>query len=185
MATQNTQKQIVDYGHYLLRNQGYAGLNYSAISEKLGIKNAAIHYHFKKKEDLVVAIIETETKLMSERETEPPGKQLNQWFDLCVKEYETQLCVCLVGSLVGDLDRLPERVRQAVDAFGMALYFWMVAVLEAGKKDNTFVFDDTPEAKALTVLSTMQGARQIARMTSVETLKGVIRQIKDSLQNLS
>ena len=48
-ATRDTREQIVDTALQLLMQRGVNGFSYRDISEPLGIKNAAVHYHFPSK----------------------------------------------------------------------------------------------------------------------------------------
>ena len=52
-----TRKSIIDLGEKLLLNQGFNGFSYADIAASLGIKNAAVHYHFPTKCDLGLEII--------------------------------------------------------------------------------------------------------------------------------
>ena len=54
----DTGKKIIDLGELFLLRQGYNGFSYADIAVSLGIKNAAIHYHFPSKCDLGLAVIE-------------------------------------------------------------------------------------------------------------------------------
>jgi TetR/AcrR family transcriptional repressor of nem operon len=58
----DTKKQILDIAEDLLLDRGYNGFSYKDISSTLNIKNASVHYHFPKKTDLGVAIIQRATK---------------------------------------------------------------------------------------------------------------------------
>lgn len=53
-----TNQQILYYARNFLQSRGYHGFSYKDISQKLGIKNAAIHHYYPKKEDLVAALLE-------------------------------------------------------------------------------------------------------------------------------
>ncbi|MGO9147870.1 MAG: TetR/AcrR family transcriptional regulator [Desulfomonilia bacterium] len=58
----DTRSKIIDLGEKLLLVQGFNGFSYADIAVSLGIKNAAIHYHFPAKCDLGLAIIERARK---------------------------------------------------------------------------------------------------------------------------
>ena len=44
--TSDTREQIIDRASELMMQRGFNGFSYSDISAPLGVKNAAIHYHF-------------------------------------------------------------------------------------------------------------------------------------------
>ncbi|XLM19461.1 TetR/AcrR family transcriptional regulator, partial [Chromobacterium piscinae] len=54
----DTRKRILDLAEELLLTRGFNGFSYQHISSELGVRNAAIHYHFPKKNDLGVALIQ-------------------------------------------------------------------------------------------------------------------------------
>ncbi|HEY3475881.1 MAG TPA: TetR/AcrR family transcriptional regulator, partial [Anaerolineales bacterium] len=49
---ENSKRTILNMAEDLLQYKGFNGFSYAHISSKLGVKNAAIHYHFPTKEDL-------------------------------------------------------------------------------------------------------------------------------------
>ena len=55
--TRNTREKIVDHAFQLMLQRGVNGFSYRDISKPLGVKNAAIHYHFPSKMDLVLEMI--------------------------------------------------------------------------------------------------------------------------------
>ena len=54
----DTRKRILDIAEQLLLSRGFNAFSYQHISSELGVRNAAIHYHFPKKSDLGVALIQ-------------------------------------------------------------------------------------------------------------------------------
>jgi len=55
----NTRTQILSIAKRLFIQQGYHGLAMRQISEALGVTKAALYYHFKDKEELFMAILES------------------------------------------------------------------------------------------------------------------------------
>src|SRR4030095_11910383 len=53
----NTQRTILNLAESLLQDKGFNGFSYAHIASGLGVKNAAIHYHFPTKEELGCAVI--------------------------------------------------------------------------------------------------------------------------------
>jgi TetR/AcrR family transcriptional repressor of nem operon len=52
-----TREKILELGEDLLLTKGYNAFSYQDISKELGIKNAAVHYYFPAKENLVTSIV--------------------------------------------------------------------------------------------------------------------------------
>ena len=55
---ENSKRTILNLAESLLQDKGYNGFSYAHIASELGVKNAAIHYHFPTKEDLSIAVIQ-------------------------------------------------------------------------------------------------------------------------------
>ena len=53
----STKEKILDLAEHYIQHNGYNGFSYHDISSVLGIKNAAVHYHFPKKEELANEVI--------------------------------------------------------------------------------------------------------------------------------
>ncbi len=52
-----TRKDILNAAEQFLQLRGYNGFSYHHISAELGVRNAAVHYHFPTKADLGAAVI--------------------------------------------------------------------------------------------------------------------------------
>ena len=53
--------------------------------------------------------------------------------------------------------------------------------MEVGKQEGEFSFNGNARSKAVTILSSLQGARQMARVHGFELLNDVIGQIRQDL----
>jgi TetR/AcrR family transcriptional repressor of nem operon len=56
--TTNTNRAISDLAESLLQDKGFNDFSYAHIASELGVKNAAIHYHYPTKEDLSCAVVQ-------------------------------------------------------------------------------------------------------------------------------
>ena len=54
----DTKEEIIRIGKELIKLYGYNAFSYADISKQLNMKNAAVHYHFPGKEDLLAGILE-------------------------------------------------------------------------------------------------------------------------------
>src|ERR1700752_4371873 len=54
----DTRQEILNAAEDLLQRRGYNAFSYHHIAVQLGVRNAAIHYHFPSKEDLGVALVQ-------------------------------------------------------------------------------------------------------------------------------
>ncbi|MFE0702946.1 TetR/AcrR family transcriptional regulator [Streptomyces sp. NPDC058872] len=66
MARGNTRQRIQDVALELFAEQGYEKTSLREIAERLDVTKAALYYHFKTKEDILIGIFEDLTRPMDE-----------------------------------------------------------------------------------------------------------------------
>lgn len=65
-ARGNTRQRIQDVALELFAEQGYEKTSLREIAERLDVTKAALYYHFKTKEDILISIFEDLTRPMDE-----------------------------------------------------------------------------------------------------------------------
>ena len=182
-AAGDTKSQIIDKASELMMQRGMNGFSYRDISGPLGVKNAAIHYHFPTKNDLIVALIEEEHDVLRKNTAEfmayggSAVTQLNGLFCYTMYQCQNGRPVCVVGALITDYDSFSDEVKEANRYFNRELYAWLVRVLEVGRERGEFEYKGEPEDKARAIGATIQGARQLYRVHGEEYLKQVFKQV--------
>src|ERR1041384_893083 len=83
----DTREEILNCAEELWQRRGYNGFSYHHIAVQLGIRNAAIHYHFPSKENLGVALIQRYRERFREwfiqvRKIESASLRLRSYFNL-------------------------------------------------------------------------------------------------------
>lgn len=183
----NTRELIIDKAFQLMLQRGINGFSYRDISQPLGIKNAAIHYHFPNKMDLVKALIEENHQVLRRGTAEfmayggPARPQLEGMFAFVQHQCDCGRPICMVGALAVDYDELNEEARQLNDEFMADSLKWLSKVMELGVEQGEFQFNGDPVSKAVTILATIQGARQMARVHGHDYLHRVFDQIRADL----
>lgn len=183
----DTREQIMDRAAQLLMSRGYKGFSYRDISSHLGVKNAAVHYHFPAKTDLALALLDEYRKVLRKRTSEfmayggPALPQLQGFFAFTAHQCSLGRCICPFGAFSIDYAELPEEVRKATTDFMDETIKWLTQVLEVGREQEEFSFTGDARSKALSILASLQGARQMARVNGIEILESVITQIHQDL----
>ena len=183
----DTREQIMDRAGHLLMNRGFNGFSYRDISSHLGVKNAAVHYHFPAKADLALALVEEFRSILRSGTSEflayggSALQQLEGLFAFTSKQCHAGKCICPFGAFSIDYNELPDELRDVTRAFMVETIDWLTKVMEVGRTDGKFSFDGNARAKAMVVLSSLQGARQMARIHGFELLNDVIGQIRQDL----
>ena len=183
----NTRERIIDKAFQLMLQRGLHGFSYRDISEPLGVKNAAIHYHFPNKQDLVKVLIEENQKALRQGTSEfmayggPAMPQLEGLFAFTMNQCECGRPICMVGALAIDYDELSDDIKDANDRFMKDSVNWLTKVMETGREQEEFSFGGDAKTKALSILATIQGARQMARVHGVDILERMFEQIRTDL----
>ena len=182
----NTQKTILNLAEALLQDKGYNGFSYAHISTALDVKNAAIHYHFATKEDLIRAVVKRYRDRFQLWVNNARVKDLSpeaklDWF-FSINDFRAESGkVCLVGSLEAEFNAIPDGLRQEAQALNTELLTWLVDTLNEGRAAGVFHFGGSAESKAALILSSVQGALQMARALGPQTFYDVVEQNKQDL----
>ena len=183
----DTREQIMDRAGQLLMSRGFNGFSYRDISSHLGVKNAAVHYHFPAKADLAMALVDEFRTMLRGRTGEFMAYggsalvQLDGLFAFTAKQCHAGRCICPFGAFSIDYSDLPGDLREATQGFMDETIKWLTRVMEVGKREGEFTFTGDARAKALTILSSLQGARQMARIHGIDLLDDVVTQIRQDM----
>jgi len=180
----NTRDQIVDKAFQLMLQRGLNGFSYRDISKPLGIKNAAIHYHFPNKMDLLKTLVDENQQTLQRQTAEfmayggPARPQLEGLFAFTLNQCQIGRPICLAGALSVDYEELPEEIKEANIRFMRDSRQWLTRVIEVGREQNEFAFEGEPRIKAMSILAAIQGARQLARFNGEDVLQELFQQIR-------
>jgi TetR/AcrR family transcriptional repressor of nem operon len=183
----NTRDQIIDTAFQLMLQRGMNGFSYRDISEPLGIKNAAVHYHFPNKMDLVKAMLHEYHQVLRKSTAEfmayggAARPQLEGMFSFVLHQCDCGRPICMAGALAIDYDDLEDDIKKANDRFMKDSLAWLTKVMETGRKQGEFSFNGDPMSKAATILAAVQGARQMARIHGMDYLDRIFDQIRADL----
>lgn len=180
---QATKRKILDLGEELVQKRGFNAFSYHHISSQLGIKNAAIHYHFPTKEQLGLSIIDRTRERFSKWVNHPehrvlPVENQLQWF---VKIYQYNLDsdnrICLMGSLASDYYTLPDSMQSAIRVLSNEVQNWMAQLLESGRLQGIIRYEGKSKDKAITIIASLAGSLQLARLLGNDLYRQIVNQI--------
>ena len=183
----STREQIIDKAFELMLQRGMNGFSYRDISEPLGVANAAIHYHFPSKNDLIKALIDENHQILRRSTAEfmvyggDARTQLEGLFEFTMNQCRCGRPICMVGALAIDYDELSDDIKEANNRFMRDSVTWLERVLKVGREQKEFQFNGDCMSKARSILATIQGARQMARVNGMDYLEVIFRQIRIDL----
>ena len=183
----NTRRMILDLAEDLIQDKGFNGFSYAHIAAELGIKNAAIHYHFASKEELGCAVIQRyrdrfQLWINNARVKNLTPQEKLEWF---IKIYSTMRRdkgkVCLMGTLETDFNAIPDSLRKQTESLSKEFLSWLQTVLEEGRDAGVFHFTGPSSAKAVLIIASLQGSLQMARALGTASFTSVTEQITRDL----
>jgi len=183
----STREQIIDKAFQLMLQRGMNGFSYRDISKPLGVKNAAIHYHFPNKMDLIKALIDENHQILRRSTSEfmayggKAREQLEGLFAFTLNQCNCGRPICMVGALAIDYDDLSDELKSANKRFMKDSVSWLTKVMEVGREQGEFHFSGEAASKAVSILAMIQGARQLARVHGMDYLENIFQQIRTDL----
>ncbi|WP_159473151.1 TetR/AcrR family transcriptional regulator [Dyadobacter sp. 3J3] len=185
-ARTDTKEKIVELATDLILAGGYPSLSYQQISSQLGIKNAAIHYHYTSKEALGAEVLRREIERFEDFVAAVDGK--SHWgkldaFMLNYRRYlEHENRICMIGSSASNYNEIPEQMQFIAAEYFKIVKNWFTDLLELGRSEKVFYFKGEAVNKASLISSAMAGGLLHARLNGNEHYDSVITQIKLELQ---
>ena len=183
----NTKRAIIDLAETFLQERGFNGFSYAHIASALDVKNAAVHYHFRTKEELACAVIQRYRDRFqlwihnSRIKNLSPQEKLDWFFSIYTSTRADNGKVCLAGSLETEFHSLPASLQEQTESLTRELLAWLQATLQEGRDAGMFQFGGDPASKAALILSSLQGGLQMARALGTEKFHAVVEQHKQDL----
>jgi TetR/AcrR family transcriptional regulator, transcriptional repressor for nem operon len=187
-APRDTKREILNLAEEMIQDRGFNGFSYQDIASRLGVKNAAIHYHFRSKSDLGAAVVERYRRRFRrwaeglEAARLGPWPRLEAFFDI-YRSFLPHARICPNGVLQAEFHAIPPEVQEATRALVADFHSWLVALLTEGRAAGAFDYKGDPADQAAVIGAAVQGAIQMARASSPELFEAVLVQLRRQLQS--
>lgn len=158
----DTKKQILDIAENLTQQRGFGGFSYLDLAERIGIKTASIHYHFRCKDDLAAALVERSKDVNNKQfeELESRVKSPKKRLETLIEHFQGYVVnkkFCLCGMMAAELHSVSPRVGKLLNEYFEEFHAWLTKHFKAMKVKN-------PRNHALRFLSAAEGALLLARL---------------------
>ena len=164
-----TRTALLSSAERLMRRRGYDAVSFGDLAAEIGIKTASIHYHFPKKPDLAVELLETyAAKLARQRSNiaanaRSGGAAIAALVALyrAALDEGRQLCLCVAFS--AGRDSLTPEVLEVLDRFHADSRDWLSGAFTLARGDGSLADVADPAAEAAACLALLEGAQLLAR----------------------
>ena len=183
----DTKEEILRIGKQFIQYYGYNAFSYADIARELNIKNAAVHYHFRGKEDLLMALVDNyiENYQLLAKQLQNSKMGAIGKLDKFIEPY-TNLCetdsICIIGSIASDYNTLPESVKSKITSLIDLVLTMVEQTLLEGKKKGEIHFLESARTQALLIMTNLAAGVQLARISGKKDYniirKALIKQLK-------
>lgn len=163
MSDKSTRTHIVKAADQLFYRQGYEHTSFADIADAVQISRGNFYYHFKTKDDILDAVIETrlaQTNQMLERwelERKTPTDRIRRFIDILIaNRADIKRFGCPVGTLCSELAKLNHASRPEANALFTLFRHWL-------RRQFTLLGRNADaDALAMHVLAMSQGVATLA-----------------------
>ena len=164
----DTSERILDIAERLVQTRGFSNFSYANIATELGITTASLHYHYRGKAELGLALITRYTERFIDALAQidqdlPDARAKLEAYARLYADVLQGKRMCMCGVLAAEYETLPKPMRTAVIHFFDENEKWLADLLEQGHTDNTLAFTGSAADVAQSILSTLEGAMLVAR----------------------
>lgn len=184
-----TKQRILDVAQELVQTQGFNAFSYADLSERIDIKTSSIHYHFKTKDVLGVALMQRYREDFAEQlvalDAQDAGavEKVEQFAGFFVETFADKGRMCLGGMLATDYATLSEALQAEVRAFFTQSEDWLADVIEEGRREGAFRSGASAREVAQSVMSALEGVLLTARaLENPARVQQTVRWLLMSLQ---
>ena len=164
----DTRQEALLLGQKLLQLHGFNGFSFQDLADSLGIRKASLHYHFKSKQELAVALIEDFdqqfTRWSQKVQAKSDAEQLRSYFKIFLAMIEEQQKICPIGAFCIEMENLDDHVIKTLQKFYETQKIWLSHRLREVHSVSYLKKMGGEEVLAQFIMSTIQGALQTARL---------------------
>lgn len=179
-----TKDHILDIAERLVMRAGPLAFSYADIAAELGVRTAAVHYHFPTKDTLLLAVFRRAADrfdaVCRDAAVEGPVARVSRF----VQHYRASVTddrICMVGAFGAVLPHLAADVRGEAERFARGIAVWMTETIAEGQRLGAVRSSFQPSLLALRLLSNLIAGVQLRRLLGTDVLESMIAGIWQDL----
>ncbi len=175
----DTKTKLLDVAERLTQTKGFNGFSYLDLAEEVGVKTSSIHYHFKTKADLALALVDrvhgAHVAAFGQLDAQVPNAENRLAAIVEVFEgYVNDDKFCLCGMLSAEFQSVSPAVRGRLRTYFQDMRSWVA------KQLNEMGFTDS-DNRSLSFVSSLEGSLLLARLNGDASLIGsALEQVKQN-----
>ncbi len=186
MGAQSTRDRIVEAADWLFYRRGFDQSSFADIADTVGISRGNFYYHFKTKDEILVAVIDlrlANTRMMLhgwDQDGQGPKDRITCFIQILIaNRVEILRYGCPVGGLVTELAKLDHAALDQANAIFKLFRDWLrMQFTEMGRASDA-------DALAMHLLARSQGVATLASaLNDAEFIQVEVSQMCDWVQAL-
>ncbi|HMV69589.1 MAG TPA: TetR/AcrR family transcriptional regulator [Myxococcota bacterium] len=174
-----TRDRILAIADRHLMRHGYHAFSFADIASEIGVKTAAVHYHFPTKPDLVITVIQAYARRFEAWSASvaaaPAADRLCGYFEIG-RLVAADGRVCPLSMITAQQDAVPAEVVAEVKRLQAPILAFYASSLEEARVAGQVQFLGRAEDEALLVACALVGAQLLARVFGPDAYLKVMRQ---------
>jgi len=165
----DTKTEILNHTERAARTKGYNGFSFDHIARNVGIQKASMYHHFSSKSDLIRALFQRYSAMISgaldaiDIEEDRAGNRLLGYIREVRSLLEGGSSICLSIALGIEHESLEAEILDDLNAFHVMNVDWLEETFKLGQYDGSIANVGDPRAEALACLALIDGAQIMAR----------------------
>ena len=171
-----TAAKIADLAEQLIQERGFNCFSFRDIQDELGIKTASIHYHYKTKQDLAVAVFErylaryqASLEEIAIRECSAKEKLIALADIFISVRRSNKLCLC--GMYASDFYSLTDHLQHALQTFVNLNEHWVAQQVSDGIEQGEFETRIPAEQAARLYFNALEGSMLLSRFQDADYIQ--------------
>ena len=158
----DTRSRILDAAERKTQTSGVNGFSYLDLADEVGVKTSSIHYHFKTKADLMLAMVERIENIHGQAlanmqvAIDSPQGRLREVVKL-FQAYVSEDKFCLCGMMAAELQSVSDEVKTRLKSYFKQLQDWLEKQFKEMKRKD-------PKGLAVGFISGLEGSLLLARL---------------------
>lgn len=158
----DTKSKILDAAESMTQASGVNGFSYLDLADEVGVKTSSIHYHFKTKADLMLAMVErvkaTHGAAMSQLQSklDAPKDRLLEVVKL-FQGYVKEEKFCLCGMMAAEMQSVSPEVKERLKGYFQQFQDWLAKQFKEMKHGDS-------KGLAMGFMGALEGSLLIARL---------------------
>lgn len=184
------RERLISAARNLFHEQGYERTSIEDILEVSRVVRSNFYYHFKGKEHLALAVVESQMQRFRDQVLArtlrnpriPPQERFRQFLELITtsQEHWGAQRGSFFGGFAFEFGASHGKVRDAIATFYRVLEYALADCLAEGALTGAFRIDREPQVMARIIIASLEGAMLIAKAQgNIEVLQSVAENITD------